>query len=187
MVVKKGGIRQWHFAHKPPYEQCDSDRALHKIAVAVIMQGFTDAQERQGEYRLGCFCEHCGKEVDRNVAVPDAKVEMERAIVQGTRSDLVVSPPQIGSWESLVDVVAWSSPVGGTVVCLVHIKRTLGRARGRLSNSMRRQSRLKYATHSVSRRVIGSIIPLRKHKGLLCHSALTKNGQMKCKRYIRNL
>ena len=64
MVARQGAKRQWHFAHKPPYERCaDSDKALHDTAVAMIILGFSDALDRQTEYRLGCSCEQCGRTV----------------------------------------------------------------------------------------------------------------------------
>lgn len=97
MVARQGARRKWHFAHKPPYERCaDSDQALHNTAVAMIVRGFSDALDRQSEYRLGCLCKECGRTVSRNVAVPGAKVETERSIVAGTRSDLVVGQPGRG-------------------------------------------------------------------------------------------
>ena len=97
MVAKQGGKRRWHFAHKPPFERCaDPDKALHDTAKALIMQGFSGALARQGAYRLGCPCEECGRPVSRNIAVPGAKVEAEKSVVAGTRSDLVVNQPDRG-------------------------------------------------------------------------------------------
>ena len=97
MVAKQGSIRRWHFAHKPPFDRCaDPDKALHDTAMALIMQGFSDALERRGEYHLGCPCEECGRAVSGNAAVPGACVEAEKTIVPGTRSDLVVNRPGRG-------------------------------------------------------------------------------------------
>ena len=97
MVARQGARRRWHFAHKPPYERCaDSDKALHNTAMAMIIRGFSDALDRQSEYRLGCLCKECGRTVSQNVAVPGAKVETERSIVAGTRSDLVLGRPGRG-------------------------------------------------------------------------------------------
>ena len=94
MVARQGLKRQWHFAHKPPFERCaDPDKALHDTATAMIIRGFSDALDRQGEYRLGCPCGECRRTVSRNIAVPGAGVETERSIVAGTRSDLVVGQP----------------------------------------------------------------------------------------------
>ena len=91
MVARQGAKRQWHFAHKPPFERCaDPDKALHDTATAMIVRGFYDALDRQSEYRLGCPCTECGRSVSRNVAVPGASIETERSIVAGTRSDLVI-------------------------------------------------------------------------------------------------
>ena len=97
MVARQGAKRQWHFAHKPPFERCaDPDKALHDSATAMIIRGFRDALERQSEYRLGCPCEGCGRTVSRNVAVPGASMEAEKSIVAGTRSDLVVGQADKG-------------------------------------------------------------------------------------------
>ena len=104
MVAKQGGQRRWHFAHKPPFERCsDPDKALHDTAKALIMQGFSGALAQQGAYRLGCPCEECGSPVSRNIAVPGAKVEAEKSVVAGTRSDLVVSQP--GRSPVIIEVV----------------------------------------------------------------------------------
>ena len=97
MVARQGAKRQWHFAHKPPFERCaDPDKALHDSATAVIIRGFRDARDRQRDYRLGCPCGECGKPASRNVAVPGAVIEAERSVVAGTRSDLVIGQPDRG-------------------------------------------------------------------------------------------
>ena len=94
VAKKKGDKRQPHFAHKPPFKGCaDPDKALHDIAVAMIVRGFSNALDQQTEYHLGCPCEECGRTVSCNVAVSGARVERERSIVTGTRSDLVISQP----------------------------------------------------------------------------------------------
>ena len=104
MVVRQGAKRQWHFAHKPPSERCaDPDKALHDAAVAMIVQGFHDALGQQSEYHLGCPCGECGKTVSRNIALPAARVEVEKSIVAGTRSDLVVT--QTGRNPVAIEVV----------------------------------------------------------------------------------
>ena len=97
MVARQGAKRQWHFAHKPPFERCaDPDKALHDTATAMIMGGFNGARDRRSEYCLGCPCEECGRTVSRNIAVPGASVETERSIVAGTRSDLVIGQADRG-------------------------------------------------------------------------------------------
>ncbi len=94
MVSRHGAKRKWHFAHKPPFERCaDPDKALHDSAMAIILRGFTDALNRQRDYRLGCTCRECGKTVSRNVAVPGAGIESEKSIVAGTRFDLAIGQP----------------------------------------------------------------------------------------------
>lgn len=91
MVVKKGSQRAWHFAHKPPRIGCDDpDRALHEAAKALIVQGFTEAQAENTEYRGGFACADCGRELTWNIARPTASIAAERTVVEGTRSDIVV-------------------------------------------------------------------------------------------------
>ena len=104
MVARQGAKRQWHFAHKPPFERCaDPDKALHDTATAMIVRGFYDALDRQSEYRLGCPCAECGRTVSRNIAIQGALVETEKSVVAGTRSDLVVS--QTGRGPVVIEIV----------------------------------------------------------------------------------
>ena len=104
MVARQGAKRQWHFAHKPPFERCaDPDKALHDAAMAMIVRGFHDALGQQNEYHLGCPCDRCGRAVSRNIAVPGASVETEKGIVAGTRSDLVFG--QTGKAPVVIEVV----------------------------------------------------------------------------------
>ena len=104
MVARQGSIRQWHFAHKPPFDRCaNPDKALHDTAKALIVQGVGEALDRRGEYHLGCPCEECGKFVSWNAAIPGASVEAEKTIVPGTRSDLVVN--RTGRGPVVIEVV----------------------------------------------------------------------------------
>ena len=91
MMAKRGKVRAWHFAHKPPFDRCDPDNALHETAKAVIVKGFNDALESQGEYHFGCPCVECESPLSRNLAVQGTAIELEAAIVEGTRSDLAVT------------------------------------------------------------------------------------------------
>lgn len=91
MVARKGSKRAWHFAHKPPVQGCaDPDWALHETAKALILQGFTAALEAGGEYRVGFSCEDCGRDSAWNTALPARSISVERSVVEGTRSDVVV-------------------------------------------------------------------------------------------------
>ena len=97
MVARQGARRQWHFAHKPPFERCaDPDKALHDSATSMIIRGFRRALDQQRDYRLGCPCGECGRTVSRNIAVPGAVIEAERSVVAGTRSDLVIGQTDRG-------------------------------------------------------------------------------------------
>ena len=91
MVAKQGSKRAWHFAHKPPVQGCaDPDRALHETAKALIVQGFTAALDEGAEYHAGFACEDCGRDRSWNIALPARSISAERAVVDGTRSDVVV-------------------------------------------------------------------------------------------------
>ena len=91
MVARQGSQRAWHFAHKPPLSGCgDPDRALHEAAKALIVQGFTEAQTNNAEYRVGLACRDCGGELSWNIAGPARSISVERTVVEGTRSDVVV-------------------------------------------------------------------------------------------------
>ena len=94
LVPRQGSKRQWHFAHKPPFDHCaDPDKALHDTAKALIVQGFSDALDSQGEYHLGCLCAECDRAISWNAAILRTSIEEEKTIVPGTRSDLVVNRP----------------------------------------------------------------------------------------------
>ena len=91
MMAKQGQQRAWHFAHKPPTSGCaDPDRALHETAKALVVQGLTDAQANGTEYRVGFACRVCAKALSWNIARPDTSIAVERSIVEGTRSDIVI-------------------------------------------------------------------------------------------------
>ena len=92
MVAKQGSKRAWHFAHKPPAQGCaDPNRALHETAKALIVQGFTAALDEGAEYHAGVACDDCGRSRSWNIALPARSVSVERAVAEGTRSDVVVS------------------------------------------------------------------------------------------------
>ena len=100
MMARQGSQRAWHFAHKPPLRGCDDpDRALHETAKALIVQGFTEAQAQSAEYHAGFACRDCGEELSWNMARPTTSISVERTVVAGTRSDVVVDrgekPPLI--------------------------------------------------------------------------------------------
>ena len=91
MMAKRGQQRAWHFAHKPPTSGCaDPDRALHETAKALVVQGLTDAQANGTEYRVGFACRVCAKALLWNIARPDTSIAVERSVVEGTRSDIVI-------------------------------------------------------------------------------------------------
>lgn len=92
MVARQGTKRAWHFAHKPPLSECaDPDRALHETAKAMILQGFTAALAGCGEYRAGFCCQDCGTDATWNIARPGSSITSEHAVVEGTRSDVVIN------------------------------------------------------------------------------------------------
>ena len=91
MTAKRGQQRAWHFAHKPPTSGCaDPDRALHETAKTLIVQSLTDAQANGTEYRVGFACRVCETALSWNIARPDTTIAVERSVIVGTRSDIVI-------------------------------------------------------------------------------------------------
>lgn len=90
MVARKGEVRQHHFAHKPPFAECDSENALHETAKANICRGFLQAMGSRDRYNLGFPCMDCGISIKVNIAEAGASIASERSVVPGTRSDLVI-------------------------------------------------------------------------------------------------
>ena len=90
MLVKRGAIRQPHFAHKQSIPCTDPNTALHKTAQALIVQSLDNARNNQEEYRLGYPCPDCGEDIPYNIAPVVTKLETEETIVEGTRSDIVI-------------------------------------------------------------------------------------------------
>ena len=90
MLVKRGAIRQPHFAHKHSIPCTDPDTALHKAAQALIALSLDNARNNQKEYRLGYQCPDCGEKVSYNIVPVVTKVELEETVVEGTRSDIVI-------------------------------------------------------------------------------------------------
>ena len=91
MITRKGEVRQHHFAHKPPFSDCDSDNALHETAKANISRGFLQAAESDEKYTLSFPCADCQTPIKTNIAEAGANIASERSVVLGTRSDLMVT------------------------------------------------------------------------------------------------
>ena len=68
MITRKGEVRQHHFAHKPPFSDCDSDNALHETAKANISRGFLQAAESDEKYTLSFPCADCQTPIKTNIA-----------------------------------------------------------------------------------------------------------------------
>ncbi len=104
MVIRRGRIRQPHFAHKADSVQCKKDNTLHEAAKAFICQGFIDAIARGAEYQVGYPCEGCQTPIKVDVAIEGASIASERVVVKGTRSDLAIFQPD-GSLRVIIEVV----------------------------------------------------------------------------------
>ena len=63
---------------------------MHETAKALVAQGLTDAQANGTEYCVGFACRVCEKALAWNIARPDTTIAVERSIVEGTRSDIVI-------------------------------------------------------------------------------------------------
>ena len=104
MVIKRGRINRWHFAHKAGFVQCEKDNTLHEAAKAFICRSFRCALATGAEYHVGYPCESCNKTpISVNVAVEGASIASERTVVEGTRSDVVVFQPD-GSPRVIIEI-----------------------------------------------------------------------------------
>lgn len=91
MVLKQGEKRAWHFAHKAGFVECDVGNALHETAKEIICRGFISATDSGTRYWAGYPCGSCQDSIYVNIAISGASIASERAVVPGTRSDLVVT------------------------------------------------------------------------------------------------
>ena len=105
MIPRQGKIKRHHFAHKAGMERCDPDNALHETAKAAICQGFLTAQEGGTSYLLKFSCARCGEPIPTNAALPGASIATERAAVDGTRSDLVITKKDGKSPRIIIEIV----------------------------------------------------------------------------------
>ena len=105
MIPRKGTMKRHHFAHKAGTERCDPDTALHETAKAAICQGFLTAQEGGTSYLLKFSCARCGEPIPTNAALPGASIATERAAVDGTRSDLVITKEDGKSPRIIIEIV----------------------------------------------------------------------------------
>ena len=114
MIPRQGKIKRHHFAHKAGMERCDPDNALHETAKAAICQGFLTAQENGEEYSVSFPCERCDVSLKVNTALEGASIATERAAVQGTRSDLVITKEDGSSPRIIIEVVVHHDIEEGT-------------------------------------------------------------------------
>ena len=113
MVIRRGPVRQWHFAHKAGFVQCEKDKTLHEAAKAFICLGFRRALATGGEYRVGYPCKRCKTPISHNVTSGGARIASEKMVVKGTRSDLVVFRPD-GSPRVIIEIVVTHNLESGT-------------------------------------------------------------------------
>ena len=104
MVIRRGPIRRWHFAHKAGFVQCEKDKTLHEAAKAFICLGFRRAVATEGEYRIGYPCKGCKTPISHNVASGGASIASEKTVAKGTRSDMVIFQPD-GSPRVIIEIV----------------------------------------------------------------------------------
>ena len=105
MTPRKGKIKRHHFAHKADLEQCEPDSALHETAKAAISQAFLRAQEQGEEYPISFPCHRCHTSLKVDTALEGASIATERPVVQGTRSDLVISKEDGVTPRVIIEVV----------------------------------------------------------------------------------
>ena len=114
MIPRKGKIKRHHFAHKAGMERCDPDNALHETAKAAICQGFLTAREHGGEYSVSYPCEICGTALKVDMALEGAGIATERAVIEGTRSDLVISKEDGRTPRIIIEIVVHHDIEEGT-------------------------------------------------------------------------
>ena len=114
MIPRQGKIKRHHFAHKAGMERCDPDNTLHETAKAAICQGFLLAQERGEDYLIEFPCERCREQISTNVALLRAGIATERAAVDGTRSDLVITKEDGKSPRIIIEIVVHHDIEEGT-------------------------------------------------------------------------
>ncbi len=105
MIPRMGRIKRHHFAHKAGQEQCNPDNALHETAKAAICQGFLSAVQMGRGYFVRFPCSRCHDPIGVNVASEGAAIATERSVVQGTRSDLVITKGDGKSPRVIVEIV----------------------------------------------------------------------------------
>ena len=105
MIPRMGQIKRHHFAHKAGQEQCNPDNALHETAKAAICQGFLSAVQLGIGYFVRFPCSRCHELIGVNVASEGAAIATEISVVQGTRSDLVITKGDGRSPRVIVEVV----------------------------------------------------------------------------------
>ena len=105
MIPRMGRIKRHHFAHKAGPEQCNPDNALHETAKAAICQGFLSAVQMGREYFVRFPCSRCDEPIGVSVASEGAAIATERSVVQGTRSDLVITKADGKTPRVIVEIV----------------------------------------------------------------------------------
>ena len=110
----QGKIKRHHFAHKADLEQCDPDNALHETAKAAIVQGFLRARDHGKEYPVKFPCGGCDSILKVDTAIEGASIATERAVVQGTRSDLVITGAEGKSPRVIIEIVVHHDLEDGT-------------------------------------------------------------------------
>ena len=97
---------QAHFAHKA--EPCPRDNALHRTAQAIICESFLGALRDEREYLALYPCPQCeGPTEPVNLAMQGSSIAIEKTVVEGTQSDIVIFKPD-GQPRVIIEVVVSS-------------------------------------------------------------------------------
>ena len=105
MIPRKGQIKRRHFAHKAGLKECNPDNALHETAKAAICQRFMSAVQLGQEYLVQFPCSRCRQPIGVNVASQGAAIATETSVIQGTRSDLVITKVDGKSPRVIIEIV----------------------------------------------------------------------------------
>ena len=89
MLAKRGSRRAWHFAHKPPVAFCSTqDQGLRDTAIALIQEGFAEAQRNHTEFNVGCPCSDCGITVTKDLATAEHTLVADAPVIPDATSPL---------------------------------------------------------------------------------------------------
>ncbi|MBA7497236.1 hypothetical protein ES702_07848 [subsurface metagenome] len=120
MVLRRGEIKQPHFAHYTENPNCAPETVLHKMAKDNISQGIDTALSLNFEYPLTWRCPICNQEHKGNLARSPREVETEVSL-DGVRPDVLLSSVK-GKPLVAIEVVVTHRPEKGAIEAYKRLK-----------------------------------------------------------------